>query len=77
MKDYAEKVQLELDYSDLSDIVGSLITRIERMIEIKGPSVLIKKSIERAEKLNQLLKKENFDCWEDDKFLELMEKISG
>lgn len=67
----ANKVQVALHYSDLLDIVGALITHIEKLIELKGPSILILNSIARAERLNELLKKADFDHWEPEKFEQL------
>ena len=77
MKEYSEKVQLDLDYSDLSDIVSSLITQIEALIKIKGPSILILNRIDRAERLNELLKKEDFDHWTSEKFEQLRNQANG
>jgi len=71
MKKYSEKVQVTLDYSDLLNIVDALITHIEELIEIKGPSILILNSIARAERLNELLKKADFDHWDSEKFEQL------
>lgn len=71
MKKYSEKVQVNLNYSDLLNIVGALITHIEKLIEIKGPSIIILNCIARAEKLNELLKKAGFDHWESEKFEQL------
>lgn len=71
MKEYSDKVQVALHYSDLLDIVGALITHIEKLIEIKGPSIIILNCIARAERLNELLKEADFDHWESEKFEQL------
>lgn len=76
MKKYSEKVQVALDYSDLINIVGALITHIEKLIEIKGPSILILNSIARAERLNELIKKADFDHWESEKFEQLRNQVN-
>ena len=76
MKEYSEKVQVTLDYSDLLNIVNALIFHIEKLIKIKGPSILILNSIARAERLNELLKKANFDHWESKKFKQLRNQVN-
>jgi len=76
MKKYSDKVQVTLDYSDLLNIVNALIFHIEKLIKIKGPSILILNSIARAERLNELLKKANFDHWESKKFKQLRNQVN-
>jgi len=76
MKKYSDKVQVTLDYSDLTNIVNALIFHIEKLIKIKGPSILILNSIARAERLNELLKKANFDHWESKKFKQLRNQVN-
>lgn len=71
MKDYSEKIKLELTYSDLSEIVGALVFQVERMKELNCSSVMLEPYIKRAENLNHLLEKEEFNHWCKEKFSEL------
>lgn len=73
MKQYSDKVSIEMTYTDLSDIVQSLLFKAEKILEIKGPAIIIRNTIDKARKLNNILKAEQFNYWEESKFQQLEE----
>ena len=68
MKEYSDKLNVEMSYTDLSDIVRALLLKTDKMLELEGPAILIRNTIARAERLNELLKAEEFDHWTEERF---------
>ena len=64
-------IQVPLTLSEISEMATAMIYRAQKMIEFRAPEIVVKTTIKRAEKLNELLKFGGYDYWSKEKFVEL------
>lgn len=68
MKLYSDKAPLELTFEEVAQITNALIFTLDKLKEAQVHSVVIKTFLEPAKKLNEVLKANEFNHYEDEKF---------
>ena len=77
MVESSEKLNIEVSYGELFEMVSALIMRAETFISMTAPKVLTIQTIERAQKFNEILKKGGYDHWTREKFIEMKAKVQN
>ena len=71
-----DTIQVELTLSDIYEMTNAMIFRATKMIEIQAPEIVILTTLRRAERLNHLLKLNNYSYLDKEKLMELRQQAT-
>ena len=76
MVEKTDEVRLELTYAELFEVVNALLGRAQKLISMKAPQQMVLITLSRAEKLNDILVKGDYDCWTAEMFEGLKKQVN-